>query len=437
MPAPSYIPRHHPIISLTRPEKIAAIVALIVLLLGLFGYFYDRSQRKHEVPIQSGTYTEGVIADSPTKVERIVARLTNLGLTYRDNDNSIKPALAESWEVSNDNKTYTFRLRSGYDAAGLLATIQSSKTNWQGIDIAAPDGKTLVFRLQEPLSLFLATTTAAIFPFGPYKIVKRDDQGVVLRSNPEFVLGEPFIPKFVLRTFSTNAQLMKAAKEGEIQGTADFSETVPRAFQEYTVELPRYYILLFNTTRPVFKKVEDRQRVIAESDGPEVKYTLVTSQSGIASDLTDALAKAVASKHITLDVQKKNSLTLQKEEIQKRDFDLLLIGINYGVDRDYYPFWHSSQVASPGLNIGGVKDRDLDGLLETARREPDPVKRAALNGQIETSLTQKAYQKIVNQEKFEFWVNKRIRGVTYGTIEDGTNRFQLVWRWYIKSKKVK
>ena len=35
------------------------------------------------------------------------------GLTRIDRDGKVKPALASSWEISDDGKTYVFRLRSG------------------------------------------------------------------------------------------------------------------------------------------------------------------------------------------------------------------------------------------------------------------------------------------------------------------------------------
>ncbi len=430
-------PRQAPRSYLSRVEKIFLSIAVILLLAGVIGYFIDRQSRKNEQPIISGTYTEGVIADSPTKVDRLLAQLTNIGLTYREHDGSIQPALAQSWDVSPDNKTYTFHLRTGYSASGLLGTIQSGNTNWQGITITAPEESTLQFVLNEPLNVFLGTTTDPLFPFGPYKVVKRDKNEIVLRSNEEFALGPVFIPKVVIKPYESVDELVKAARAGEINGTADFADTVPKSFQEYIVKLPRYHILFFNLTRPVFKRLEDRQRVLAQTDGAPVSYRLLTTQSNPASELADTFAKSLASSHITLTVDKKNSLSLQKEDIPKRDFDLLLYGVNYGIEPDYYSFWHSSQASGSGLNISGLKDKELDQLLESARHEQDANKRVQLNNQIEAMLDQKALRKVIDQEEFRFWVDRSVKGVKYGTMDEGSERFNLIWQWYIKAKKVR
>lgn len=419
-------------------ERIIAVIAGVALVGSLIGYIIDiRSQPKHEVPLTGGTFVEGVVADSPTKVERVIAGLTNIGLTYRDTDGTIKPALAESWETVNDNKTYKFKIHDGYSADGIVATIKSNHTNWEGIDITAPEQNIVQFNLPEPFSLFLSTTTRPLFPFGPYEVVKRDKKEVVLRSKTDFFLGEPYIQKIIVKQYDTVEQLGKAVKDGEVQASSDFGDDPPSGFVAQTLDLPRYYILFPNMTRPAFKKVEDRNRVMNAVDGAEVSYSLVTNQTEEAKNLATNLVETLKAKKINLNVVQKSSVTLQKEDIPKRDFDLLLYGVNYGVDPDYYPFWHSSQVNAPGLNISGVKDKELDKLLESARREQDVTKRADLTKQIEDYLTKNGLQKIMSQEQAKYWIDPAIKGVQYGKIDESSERFNLVWRWYIKSKQVR
>lgn len=421
----------------SRTDTYIILGACLLFVVGLAGFFLDARARKNEVPVEGGTYTEGVLADSPTKVERVTARLTSIGLTYRDSDNTIKPALAESWEVADDGKKYMFKLRDGYDIDSTVTTLQSSK-NWDGITISKTEDSRIRFDLPEPLSLFLGTTTAPLFPYGPYEVVKRDKNETILRANEQFVIAKPYIQKIIVKSYESRDELIKAADSGEIDSSADFATSPGKAFQQHTIELPRYYILFFNVTRSSFRKIEDRQRIIEAKDGNPVTYSLLTSQTGIASDLADALARELAPHSIKLEIKKSPSATLQKEDIPKRDYDLLLYGINYGVDRDYYPFWHSSQVsATSGWNVTGVKDKELDGMLENARRQSDPAARDALNQQIEVYLKTKSLQRILSQESFNFWTRNSIKGVQYGKIDESADRFHLVWRWYVKSKRVK
>src|SRR5678815_4222824 len=88
----------------------------------------------------------------------------------RDSGKTIIPDLAHSWEISKDGKTYTFMLRKGvqfHDGAELTsadvkATFDRIAKPPQGIsiprsvlfkavsEIAAPDKKTVQFKLSEP-----------------------------------------------------------------------------------------------------------------------------------------------------------------------------------------------------------------------------------------------------------------------------------------------
>lgn len=99
---------------------------------------------------------------------------------YKPNSSDIEPALAESWTVSPDGKTYTFKLRSGVmfhdgtpmDAAAIEASFKrrtkvNSAPAYMLSDVASyatPDASTFVVKLDKPVSPFLDYLAA---PYGP------------------------------------------------------------------------------------------------------------------------------------------------------------------------------------------------------------------------------------------------------------------------------
>src|SRR5262245_13263326 len=112
--------------------------------------------------------TDGVVAHM---VEGLVA--------FRD-DTSIGPMLAESWDISEDGKTYTFKLRRGvkfHNGATMTSddVVWSFKrwldpaTQWRCLTelngkgfakieaVEAPDPGTVVIKLDQPTALFLGT----------------------------------------------------------------------------------------------------------------------------------------------------------------------------------------------------------------------------------------------------------------------------------------
>ncbi|KRR06104.1 peptide ABC transporter substrate-binding protein [Bradyrhizobium jicamae] len=130
--------------------------------------------------------TDGVVAHM---VEGLVA--------FRE-DTSIGPMLAESWNVSNDGKTYTFHLRKGvkfHNGATMTAedVVWSLKrwldpaTQWRCLSefgpsgiarierIEAPDPQTVAVTLDQPTALFLPTLARP--DCGQTAIIHRDSVG--------------------------------------------------------------------------------------------------------------------------------------------------------------------------------------------------------------------------------------------------------------------
>jgi len=190
---------------------------------------------------ETGTLDPAFIADAGD-----VQLLLQLyaGLTRIDEAGSVYGSLAEGWTVSDDGRTYTFRLRDGLrfsdgtrlgaadvrrswlrvldPATGALApdvlTVIDGATEWRagvgsadGVGIEALDERTLTVHLRHAASHFpalVATPTASVVPpsadsspdwqtvadfvgSGPYRVDRLDGTTLVLLANPEYVAGSP------------------------------------------------------------------------------------------------------------------------------------------------------------------------------------------------------------------------------------------------------
>ncbi len=166
------------------------------------------------------------------------------GLTRLDEEGKPYASLAESWTLSADGKTYTFRLRSGLTfsdgspldatdvrrswlrildpathstAPDVLSIIQGATARLaggpeDGVAIQAPDARTLKVTLNHPAAYFtaiIATPTAFVVPrdatgsddswqpqdsfvgSGPYLVDGTDGTDLILHANSHYVAGPP------------------------------------------------------------------------------------------------------------------------------------------------------------------------------------------------------------------------------------------------------
>jgi ABC-type transport system substrate-binding protein len=265
------------------------------------------------------------------------------GLTRLDESGAPYASLAESWTVSGDGLTYTFRLRSGLTfsdgspleaddvrrswlrvldpatgstAPDVLSLIEGASERLAGgpesaVGLEVPDSRTLVVRLRHPAAYFLAiaaTPTAFVVPrsanasagwqtvdsfvgSGPYVIRRRDGADLVLGANDRYVAGAPPIDE--IRWI--------AAVDGDVAtafdaGTIDLAGigTPDAGWIAYDADLgPALHrapslgvqYLGFDTTRPPFDDARVRRAFALALDRPRLVELAEGSGGTVASSI--------------------------------------------------------------------------------------------------------------------------------------------------------
>lgn len=232
-----------------------------------------------------------------------------------DKDMNIVPELAETWELSPDNLTYTFKLRPGvkfhngrpvvakdvqYSLMRILDPATGSPHTWQfdSIDrIDTPDDATAVIVLKKPyapLLPHLAQQVAAIVPqeevakegdlqkrmvgTGPFRFVEWiPGTSLKLERNPDYwEEGLPHLDAIHFQPIPDDTARSTALRTG----TVDFIEYVPQKDvpileQDESIALvgglrSSYGYVGFNTQRPPFDNVKVRQALCWAVDTQEV-----------------------------------------------------------------------------------------------------------------------------------------------------------------------
>ena len=113
-------------------------------------------------------------------------------LVTRDEDNAVIPELAESWQVSPDGLTYTFRIRTGIKfhngkemtAADVKASFERYRrmalakvTLSPVVSMEAPDSATFVMKVDKPQPVFLEELSAFVVPIAIIPAEQADREG--------------------------------------------------------------------------------------------------------------------------------------------------------------------------------------------------------------------------------------------------------------------
>jgi peptide/nickel transport system substrate-binding protein len=225
-----------------------------------------------EQPKKGGTLTYtyhpeptalSTIATTAVPVALISTKIYESLLEYEGAGLTPKPGLAESWTVSPDQLTYTFKLRKGVkwhdgtpftseDAKFSIGTValnyhSRGKTYFKNIsDIETPDAHTLILKLSAPVPYLLRAFQPGETPMmpkhafseqeiadktvrkakimqnpigtGPFKL-KEWSKGsyIILERNPDYWKpGKPYLDQIVLRVLPDGAARAIAVEKGEV-----------------------------------------------------------------------------------------------------------------------------------------------------------------------------------------------------------------------------
>ena len=128
---------------------------------------------------------------------------------------------------------------------------------------------------------------------------------------------------------------------------------------------------------------------------------------------------------------------LERNIIKPRNYQVLLFGEILSLIPDPFPFWHSSQVKDPGLNLSVYDNKQADRLLEQMRREMDESERIALYDDLQSIILKDTPAIFLYDEPFLYITNPNIKGILEdgSVIADPSKRFSNIVNWYIKTKR--
>ncbi|MSU45242.1 MAG: hypothetical protein EXS47_01275 [Candidatus Zambryskibacteria bacterium] len=127
---------------------------------------------------------------------------------------------------------------------------------------------------------------------------------------------------------------------------------------------------------------------------------------------------------------------LNQNIIRPRKYDALLFGKIIGREMDLFPFWHSSQRNTPGLNIAMYTNIKADKMLENIRKTNDPELQKSYFNSFNKEIKSDLPAVFTYSPYFLYIIPKKIQSVSLGTLTSPSERFSDVYKWYIETNNV-
>lgn len=283
-------------------------LAIITTAVWVIFYIYSHIA---VLPTAGGDYTEGLIGspklinpiyDGANDVDSDISSLIYAKLFKHNENRELIPDLVESFQISEDKKTYTLKLRENVfwsdgekittnDVAFTIDTIQNPEAgstlynSFQGITMDKIDDYQITLTLKEPFAPFLSNLTLGILPehifgqiaptnlrlakdnlqpiavSGPYKFSKfiKDNannniQTYILERNDKYYGDKPYLKTVNFKFYNSYEQALDDLRNKNLNGLSFVpnylkEKTISKNLNLYDLQLPQYTALFFNQSK--------------------------------------------------------------------------------------------------------------------------------------------------------------------------------------------
>jgi len=346
---------------------------------------------------------------------------------------------------------------------------------------------------------------------GPYQLAEITGDHARLNANQHYFGGRPFIDSIELRFFPNTQSVRNALARGEIQGFGfvgtDELPNLPRGVVRHAIPLDSAVLLSFNLRqgpltdqglRRALAEGLDKDQLIKQTldgqvarldtpilpgwwaavehpdwyvpnpqraadaltslgytlgsdglrsrDGQALTLPLITSNDPDRVAVANEIARQWGQIGVKVDVQPLDGDTL-RQRLNEHSFTLALYGLQrLGPDPDVYELWYSSK-ADGGNNYAGLKDDELDELLQNARRDRDIASRSPSYEAFQRRWVELAPSIMLYQPLYVYAATNQLSGLDLdqsgGPADVATSqlllgreaRFRNVTHWFIHSAR--
>ncbi len=331
-----------------------------------------------------------------------------------------------------------------------------------------------------------------------FSALSQEGGSAQFEANPNYFRGEPKLDRFVIEAFKDQESLESAFTDGELTAAAgisykkyyDVEKDNKNTITNY--QLFSSVLAFLNTSRAPLDDVKVRTALLRATSSSEIiekaklpllkaegplldgqfgyvksgnkqniaeanklldesgwklaqdgyryknnqllELNIVTQNSNEFPEVAKQLQQQWKKVGVKCSISEQNADDLQADKILNHDYQVLLFGLENGVDPDQFAFWHSSQKGKKDLNLSEISDKKLDEALEAGRTRTDPALRSQKYKTFQKIWFQLAPAVPLYRSSFIYVQTDEVIGPKDAKISSPTDRFNNVEDWAVKTK---
>ena len=274
-----------------------------------------------------------------------------------------------------------------------------------------------------------------------------------VKNRPSLTAHKILLPQYFALFFNEtkNPALNNPGVRSALDLATDREEIIKEALggegQAVAIPVPPGLFSFPDSKAPTFDPEKAKQNLeeagwkagedgIREKDGKKLEVTITTTDWPEYVHTAELIKSQWSKVGAEVTVRSLGTGIIQQTVVGPRDYEILLYGENLSADPDPYPFWHSTQIKSPGLNLSLLKDKDIDKLLEDARTATDTSKRAELLQKFTNRFLDIHPAIILYRPYYLFVQHQNVRGqdIVQGSLP--ADRFNDISNWHVRVKRI-
>ncbi len=167
----------------------------------------------------------------------------------------------------------------------------------------------------------------------------------------------------------------------------------------------------------------------------EIKLVITTIDQTLMIETAEMIRSQWEAVGIRTEIEIYDRISLERDVIKPRDYDILLFGKAFEAIPDLFPFWHSSQKSEFGLNLTMYDNEEADSILEELREERNTDQRILMMEELQNIITGETPAIFLYNPDYLYFISPRVSGISPGRIINPSDRFSGIESWYIKTKR--